>query len=110
MGDKNVVLKVGAEKQKHAVCSCSVRGILQESPDDGDIREEISVAVAVGGGAAGPGVLVQEVPDNGNVVQTESASTAAAAAARAGVVRAAQEVSDDGDAVEAEGAAATVTR
>ena len=75
-----------------------LRSILQESPDDGDIREEISVAVAVavavGGGAAGPGVLVQEVPHNGNVVQTESASVAIAA--RAGVVRAAQEVSDDG--------------
>ena len=93
-----------------------LRGILQESPDEGDIREEIVVSVAVGGGG-GPGVLVQEVPDDGDVAGVEqvpdvAADVAVAAAAGGGgvvVVIAAQEVSNDGDVVEAEGIVATVT-
>jgi len=91
------------------------RGILQESPDEGDIREEIVSVAAVGGGGGGPGVLVQEVPYDGDVAGVEqvpdvAADVAVAAAAAGGVVVviAAQEVSNDGDVVEAEGIVATI--
>ena len=79
-----------------------VAGILQESPNDGDVGEEVAVAIAVGGsGVATPGVGAKEVSDDGNVVGVEQVAGAAAAAAGS-VVVAAEEASHDRDAGEIE--------
>ena len=80
-----------------------VGGILQESADDGDVGEEVAVAtVAIG---RGPGVAIQEVPDDGNVVGVEQIAGAAAGT----VAVAAEKSSDDRDVGEIEATTATVS-
>ena len=83
--------------------SCLAGGILQESADDGDVGQEVAVAVAivVGPGVPTPSVGVKKVPDDGNVVGVEQIAGAAAAAAGS-VVVAAEEASHDRDAGEIE--------
>ena len=86
-----------------------VGGILQESADDGDVGEEVAVATVaiVAPAGRGPGVGVEEVPDDGNVVGVEQVAGAAAAAG--GVAIAAEEPSDDRDVGEIEATTATVS-
>ena len=86
-----------------------VGGILQESADDGDVGEEVAVAIAIVAPAGrGPGVGVEEVPDDGNVVGVEQVAGAAAAVAGS-VAIAAEEPSDDRDVGEVEATTATVS-
>ena len=96
------LLGLGTENRS---ISCLVGGILQESPNDGDVGEEVAIAIAAAGG--GSGVAIKEVPDDGNVVGVEQVAGAAAAAG--GVAIAAEEAPDDRDVGEVEAAAATGT-
>ena len=87
--------------------SCLLFGILQESADDGDVGEEVAVAIAIVAIGRTPGVGVEEVSDDGNVVGVEQVAGAAAAAG--GVAIAAEEAPDDRDVGEVEAAIATRT-
>ena len=83
-----------------------VGGILQESADDWDVGQEVAVAIAIVAIGRGPGVAIQEVPDDGNVVGVEQIAGAAVAGS---VAIAAEEPSDDRDVGEVEATTATVS-
>ena len=97
---------MGYGKAEARCVSCHACGILQESPNDGDVGEEVAIAIVATGG--GPGVGVEEVPDDGNVVGVEQVAGAAAAVAGS-VAIAAEEPSDDRDIGEVEATTATVS-
>jgi len=86
------------------VKSCFVGGILQESADDWDVGQEVAVAIAIVAIGRTPGVGVEEVPNDGNVVGVEQIAGAAAGT----VAVAAEKSSDDRDVGEIEATTATV--